>query len=465
MLCWFGAIALAGAHRIAADPSVVAALDPLHAARLAFAHPGATFVLLAAIFLVVTGAEALYADMVHFGRPAVRLAWFGVVLPALLLIYFGQGAFVLQHPDAIANPFFLMLPSWARFPMVLLAALATVIASQAVISGAYSMSAQAAQLGFLPRVLVEHTSQREMGQIYVPLVNGVLLVAVVALVLGFRKSDNLASAYGIAVATTMLATSALAMVVARHRWHWRMASIALLLAPLAALDVLLLAANSVKIAEGGWFPVSIGAIGIVVMATWYRGRARLFARLRAESVPLLAFVRTLAADPQGPARVRGLAVFLTGDPDSVPHALLHNLKHNRVLHDDVLFVTITTRPVPRVPAEERLVLTTLAPGFHQLRAYVGFKEEPDLVAMLGELANRYGFACDPAFASYFLSRENVVPRGRGVRFLHERLFAWMARNAMRASDYFRIPPNRVVELGSVAQIQSRTAGFGSRPVG
>ena len=452
-LVWFIAIGVAGLHRIAADPGILAALDPLHALRIAIEHPAGAFVLLAAIFLVVTGSEALYADMGHFGRRPVRMAWFIVVLPALVLNYFGQGAYVLAHPAAVANPFFMMLPAWSQLPMVVLATAATVIASQAVISGAYSLTAQAIQLGFCPRMMVEHTSSREMGQIYMPLVNWTLFAAVVALVLGFGKSDNLASAYGIAVATTMVVTTLLAMVVAHLTWRWSRWRVALVLGPLLVLDVLLVATNSVKIADGGWFPVSIGLACMTVMLTWYRGRERLFAQLRRDSVPLLSFVRALADDPEGPARVPGTAVFLTGDPEAVPHALLHNLKHNLVLHETVLFVTITTRPVPLVPADERLVVTSLAPGMHQLRAFLGFKEEPDMVAILNEVANRYGLVCDPQFTSYFLSRETLVPRnGGGLAGWRERLFAWMARNAVRANDYFRIPPNRVVELGSVVEI-------------
>ncbi|HEY1327888.1 MAG TPA: potassium transporter Kup [Casimicrobiaceae bacterium] len=453
MLVWFAAIGLAGLSQITRDPGVLEALNPLHAARLGVDHPAATFVLLAAIFLVVTGAEALYADMGHFGRFPVRLAWFSVVMPALVLNYFGQGAYVLAHPDGVANPFYLMLPQWAQPPMVLLATAATVIASQAVISGAYSLTAQAIQLGYSPRMTIEHTSSREMGQIYMPFVNWVLFVAVVALVLGFRKSDNLAAAYGIAVSTTMLVTSMLAIVVARTVWGWSELRTTLILGALVCVDVLLFAANTVKIAEGGWFPVTIGGLCLLFMLTWLRGRNKVFEQLRRDSIPLYEFVRGLASDPNGPARVPGVAVFLTGDADAVPHALLHNLKHNMVMHETVVFMTITTRPVPLVPADERLVLTSLAPGLHQLRAYVGFKEEPDVVALIDELRNRYGLVCDPMRTSYFLSRETLVTVGaHGIARWRERLFAWMARNAMRAHDYFRIPSNRVVELGSVLEI-------------
>jgi len=453
MLMWFGAIALAGVAQIVQEPGVLAALDPLHATRMALDHPKATFVLLAAIFLVVTGAEALYADMGHFGRFPVRLAWFGIVMPALMLNYLGQGAFVIAHPEGITNPFYLMLPGLAQLPMVLLATAATVIASQAVISGAYSLTAQAIQLGYVPRMEIDHTSTREMGQIYMPLVNWVLFIAVAALVLGFRKSDNLAAAYGIAVSTTMIVTTALAVVVARMVWHWSTLRIVLILGAFLCVDVLLFAANSVKIAEGGWFPVTIGGVCLLLMLTWLRGRSQLFAQLRRDSIPLGSFIRALAADREGPARVPGVAVFLTGDPDSVPHAFLHNLKHNMVLHEQVLFLTITTRPVPLVAADERLVLTSIAPGFGQLCAYVGFKEEPDVVGLLNEARNRYGLVCDPMRTSFFLSRETFVPIGaEGMSRWRERLFAWMARNARRANEYFRIPANRVVELGSVVEL-------------
>jgi KUP system potassium uptake protein len=453
MLVWFGAIALSGVAQIVHDPGVLAALDPLHALRMAYEHPQATFVLLAAIFLVVTGAEALYADMGHFGRLPVRLAWFIVVMPALLLNYFGQGAFVIAHPEGITNPFYLMLPGWVRLPMVFLATAATVIASQAVISGAYSLTAQAIQLGYSPRMEIEHTSSREIGQIYMPLVNWVLFCAVVALVLGFRKSDNLAAAYGIAVSTTMIVTTALAIVVARMVWHWSDLRIVLVLGAFLCVDVVLFAANTVKIAEGGWFPVTIGALCLLLMLTWLRGRTQLFEQLRRDSIPLFDFIRALATDREGPARVPGIAVFLTGDADSVPHAFLHNLKHNMVLHEQVVFLTITTRPVPLVAADERLVLTSIAPGFSQLCAFVGFKEEPDVVALLNEVRNRYGLVCDPMRTSFFLSRETFVPVGaEGMARWRERLFAWMARNARRANEYFQIPANRVVELGSVIEL-------------
>ena len=453
MLVWFASIAIAGTAEIARDPGILAALDPLHAIRLGLTHPAATFVLLAAIFLVVTGSEALYADMGHFGRFPVRLAWFTAVMPALVLNYFGQGAYILAHPEAVANPFYLMLPAWAQLPMVVLATAATVIASQAVISGAYSLTAQAIQLGYSPRMTIEHTSSREMGQIYMPFVNWTLFVAVVALVLVFRKSDNLAAAYGIAVSTTMIVTSALAIVVARTVWGWSELRTTLVLGTLLCVDGVLFAANTVKIADGGWFPVTIGGVILVFMLTWLRGRNKVFEQLRRDSIPLVDFVRGLSSDPSGPARVPGVAVFLTGDAEAVPHALLHNLKHNMVLHETVVFMTIATRPVPLVPADERLVLTSLAPGFHQLRAYVGFKEEPDVVALLDELRNRYGLVCDPMRTSYFLSRETLVTVGaQGMARWRERLFAWMVRNAMRAHDYFKIPSNRVVELGSVLEI-------------
>lgn len=452
-LAWFVAIALGGIPHIAANPGVLVAVDPLHALQLGIGHPAIAFGILGAVFLVVTGAEALYADMGHFGLSPIRNTWFVIVMPALIVNYFGQGALVLEHPEAVVNPFYLSFPAWARLPMVGLAAAATVIASQAVISGAYSLTAQAIQLGFCPRMQIEHTSSRQAGQIYMPLVNWSLFLAIVALVVGFRKSDNLAAAYGIAVSTTMIVTTVLAAVVALNVWNWNRLRVGIVFGALFVVDALFFAANTAKIAEGGWFPLTVGALILLLLLTWIRGRGILSVHLRRDSIPLIDFVRSIAADPSPPVRVPGTAIFLTGDAESVPHALLHNLKHNHVLHESVIFMTITTREVPLVDADERLQLTTLAPGFHQLQVFVGFKEEPDVVEMLNECKNRFGLICDPMRTSYFLSRETLVSvSGEGMAQWRERLFAWMARNAMRANEYFRIPANRVVELGSVIEI-------------
>ena len=453
MLVWFAALAAAGISQIARDPGVLAALDPTHAVAMGIAHPAALFVMLAAIFLVVTGAEALYADMGHFGRGPVTTAWLAVALPALCLNYFGQGAAVLADPATLANPFYLMLPGWAQIPMVGLATAATVIASQAVISGAYSLTAEAIQLGYWPRLAIEHTSEDARGQIYMPAVNFALFVAVAGLAIGFGSSSRLASAYGIAVAGTMLVTTLLAVIVARLAWRWSWLRIALVLGALGAVDVVFFAANSAKIVEGGAVPLAVGAVCLALMLTWHRGRALVREVLQRDGVPLPEFVAALLRQGEPAARVPGVAIFLTGDAERVPHALLHNLKHNQVLHDEVVVMTILTRDVPRVPAGEQLVVTGLAPGVHQVVVHVGFKDEPDVTAFLMAARNRYGLAVDLDRASYFLSRETITGRrAGGMARWRQRLFVAMTRNATRASDYFGLPPNRVIELGSIVLI-------------
>ena len=445
---WFIAIGTAGAAHILKNPSVLAALKPAYAVDFVFAYPMASFLVLGAVFLALTGGEALYADMGHFGKKAIRIAWLALVFPALLLNYFGQAAFVLANPGAIKNPFFTMLPDWALYPMVVLATAAAVIASQAVISGAFSVTRQAIQLGYIPRLKLLHTSERAIGQIYVPFVNWMLFVAVVLLVLGFENSDNLANAYGIAVAATMVIECILAMVVARLLWKWSLPSVVLVIGSMLLVDSIFLASNAAKFLSGGWFPLVMGTAIFTLLMTWKRGRTLMFRRLTEQGIPLKPFLEGLNAHP--PAKVAGTAIFMTATTGTVPHALLHNLKHNKVLHEQTVFLTIITHDVPRVPPEDRVQLERLVNGFYQLEAWHGFTEQPDIDEILNACHVRYGMTFDVMETSFFLSRENVLPRADtpGMAFWRDHLFAWMTRNATRATDFFNIPANRVVELGT-----------------
>jgi KUP system potassium uptake protein len=449
-LVWFAALALGGIGSIAQTPEVLAGLNPAYG--LAFLLEGrftALFVL-GAVVLAVTGAEALYADMGHFGRRPIRLAWYGLVLPALVINYFGQAALMVRDPSAIRNPFYLMFPDWAQIPMLLLATVATVIASQAVISGAFSVTRQAIQLGYCPRLAIIHTSEREIGQVYIPLVNWLLLAAVVALVLGFQTSGALASAYGIAVTGTMAIDTVLAAVVFRRVWGWSYARTIAFLAAFAVIDLAFLGANLLKLADGAWFPLTLGLLGVVVLTTWKRGRELLMAGLREGAIDLRSFIEGLQRHP--PARVEGTGVFLTADRDGVPHALLHNLLHNKVLHERVLLLTVVIDDVPSVPASQRLQVETLAGGFYRLAIRYGFRDTPDVPAALESLP-ACGLPFEMMETSFFLSRETVVPAIRGGMALwRERLFAAMARNAGSAATYFRLPPNRVIELGTQVEI-------------
>ncbi len=452
IVAWFVALAAAGLYRIADNPSILQALDPLKAAAFLADNPVAGFLVLGSVFLVITGGEALYADMGHFGARPIRLAWFGLVMPALLLNYFGQGAFVLADPSGIRNPFYLMLPPWAVLPMVVLATAATVIASQAVISGAYSLTRQAIQLGYIPRMKIEHTSARAMGQIYLPFVNWALFVAVVLLVLGFRSSSALASAYGIAVASTMVITTVLMVVVSRRVWGWSRVAALSLFGAFALIDLAFLVANGFKIADGGWFPLLVGGALFTLLVTWNRGRILLNRRLAEQGIPLEPFLESLALGP--PQRVPGTAIFMTGSTSTVPSALLHNLKHNKVLHERVVFLTVVAHDVPFVPVEDRIQLKDLGNGFWRAEAWYGFKEQPDVQDILAACTARYRLAFDPMETSYFLSRETIVCAGErpGMVTWRDHLFAWMSRNATRATDFFNIPINRVVELGTHVDI-------------
>ena len=450
-IVWFFAIALSGASHIIDNPEVLSALNPAHAVTFFELYPTQGFFVLGAVFLALTGGEALYADMGHFGKKPIRIGWFGLVMPALLINYFGQAAFVLANPAGIKNPFYLMLPAWALMPMVVLATCATVIASQAVISGAFSVTRQAILLGYVPRLNIEHTSSKEIGQIYVPFINWSLYVAVVLLVLGFQTSNNLASAYGLAVAATMVIECLLDWVVARRIWKWNAPMSALVIGTMLVIDLVFLASNATKIHHGGWFPLVMGLVIFTMLITWRRGRSLMFHRLSEQGIPLKPFLDSLRMSP--PTKVEGTAIFMTSSTTAVPHALLHNLKHNRVLHDKTVFLTIVTHDVPVVPAEDRVQYERLGEGFYRLEAWYGFKEQPDIDEILNSCRVRYGLGFDLMDTSFFLSRETVVPADMpGMARWRDHLFAWMSRNATRATDFFNIPSNRVVELGTHVEI-------------
>ena len=444
MAVWFLIIGAMGLVEILKHPMVLLAISPTYALTLCIYHDKLAFVVLGAVVLCVTGAEALYADMGHFGARPIRIAWTAFVLPCLVLNYFGQGALVLQDPAAIENPFFLLGPEWTRFPMVALATVATVIASQAVISGAYSMTRQCMQLGFLPRMSVRHTSNTEEGQIYVPQVNTALMVGVVILVLAFKTSDALASAYGIAVTGTFICTAVLAMVVFRRQFHWSRLSAVAVFGTFFVIDGVFFSANTLKVVEGGWVPLALGIFLTVLMTSWKRGRDLLLARWQQDSMPLAPFLARL---PQSRiVRVPGLAVFLTGNPDYVPTSLLHNLKHNKVLHEHVLFVTVQNEDVPEIAPARRATVSELAPGVNRVVLRYGFMESPNIPRELEELGATIAF--DPMQASYFLGREVLVPAmAPKMPWWRLWLFLVMARNAVPATEFFRIPSDRVVELG------------------
>jgi len=445
MALWFLVLAIMGIGQIIHRPDVLLAISPWHAIRLCLIYKYLAFVVLGAVVLCVTGAEALYADMGHFGPIPIRQSWLFIVLPSLVLCYFGQGAMLLRDPSSVQNPFFLMAPEWSRLPLVLLATAATVIASQAVISGAYSATRQCMQLGFLPRLTVRHTSNVEEGQIYVPQVNTALLVGVLALVVLFKTSDNLASAYGIAVTGTFLCTAVLAMVVFRRQFHWSRAAAIAVFGTLFLIDGVFFAANTLKVVEGGWVPLILGIALIALMTSWKRGRDLLLARWRQDSMPLAPFLARLPRS-RSIIRVPGLAVFLTGNQDYVPTSLLHNLKHNKVLHEKVMFVTVQTTDRPEEAPEERSTVEELAPGIHRVVLRYGFMESPNIPRALEDLGPDSGF--DAMQASYFLGREVLVPgMAPNLSWWRRWLFLWLARNAVPATEFFRIPSDRVVELG------------------
>ena len=444
-LFWFVAIAAAGIYGIAGEPAVLAALNPLHALRFVTTHAVESFVVLGAVVLAVTGAEALYADMGHFGKRPVRIGWFSIVAPALVLNYFGQGALLMAEPAAVANPFYMLLPGWALYPMVALATAAGVIASQAVITGAFSMTRQAVQLGFLPRVTIVHTSPLEVGQVYIPSVNWLLCAVVIGAVIGFGSSSGLAGAYGVAVTGTMLVDTLLTFFVIRYAWRYPLWLCLFATGFFLAIDVAFFSATLLKINDGGWFPLVIAAGVFVVMSTWRRGRERLLEHLRQSSVPLEPFLKSLFSEP--PQRVAGTAVFLTATPDVTPHALLHSLKHYRTLHERVVFLTVEFRDVPWVPFEERVRCEKLRHNCWRVRVRYGFMNRLDVVRAL-ELCGAMGLELDMMQTSFFISREKIVP----MASWRDRLFAAMARNAGNVTDYFNIPTNCVVELGTRVEI-------------
>jgi KUP system potassium uptake protein len=446
MIGWFGVLGLLGVLEIARHPDVLAALNPIYAIRFIGTHPGLAFLALGSVVLAVTGGEALYTDMGHFGRFPIRLAWFGFVMPALVLNYFGQGALLLNEPAAIKSPFFHLGPQWALIPLVILATLATVIASQAVISGAFSVARQSVQMGFLPRMLIVHTSGKEQGQIYVPFTNWTLYFAVVALVLGFKSSSNLAAAYGIAVTGTMLIDTILVAFVMVLLWRWHPLVVALVAGAFLLVDIAFFAANVIKIPEGGWFPIVMGLISFTVLTTWRRGRKLVRRELAKQGIPMSAFLPAIGSDIH---RVSGTAVFMTSSKEGVPAALLHNLKHNQILHERVALVTVETTDTPYVNDFDRLYLHRMEKGFMRIVIRYGFMEDPDIPLAL-EQCKRFGEPFEMMETTFYVSRETVIPGvlGRRINPWRARLFAFMSKNATSATDFFKIPNNRVVELGT-----------------
>ena len=447
---WFLALTALGLMHIVDKPQVLAALSPWHALGFLFSQPRIAFIALGSVFLVVTGAEALYADLGHFGKRPIRLAWFGLVGPALVINYFGQGAMLLQHPEKAGNPFYEMAPGWAIYPLIALATLATVIASQAVITAAFSITKHASQLGYLPRMRVEHTSEKETGQVYLPFVNSALYVCIVAAVIGFGSSDALASAYGIAVTTVMLITTTLTFFIIRYAWGLPWIVCVAATGFFFLVDAVFFGANIVKVADGGWFPLLIGGLLFTLMMTWKQGRKLLTRSMRNDAIDLESFLESVFLSP--PVRVPGTAVFLSAENDLTPNALLHNLKHNKVLHERNLFVTVKHHEVPWVEEGSRCEIKDLGHDCWQVTLGFGFKNEPDVPAALARLRSS-GCIVDDMDTSYFLSRDIIVPTmGSGMADWREKLFVGMHRNASAAADFLRLPTNRVVELGSKVEI-------------
>jgi KUP system potassium uptake protein len=450
MAVWFLTIGGLGIKGIIARPDVLRAISPHYAIEFFLANGYHGFLALGAVVLCVTGAEALYADMGHFGRKPMKLAWFWLVFPSLLLNYFGQGALLLDHPEAKVNPFYLLAPRWMLYPLVALATSAAVIASQALISGAFSLTMQAIQLGYSPRMAIDHTSSHQKGQIYMPRVNWMLMIGCIALVLGFGTSSKMASAYGIAVTFTMLITNVLFFYAARRLWKWGVFKTLAMCSLFFMLEIAFAGANVVKIAHGGWVPLAIALVVFTLMSTWKSGRALLGQRLSASTFPADLFLDDIAQNP--PHRVAGTAVFLAGNAEGTPLALLHNLKHNKVLHERVVLLTVTTADTPHVDPEERVRMEKLREGFYRVRGYYGFMEEPSVPELLAECTEK-GLEFKYEDTTFFLSRETIIPSDKpGMWIWRERLFAYMSRNAQRATAFFRLPANRVVELGMQIEI-------------
>jgi KUP system potassium uptake protein len=451
MVVWFFALAILGIRAILQAPQVLTALSPVHGALFLRHNGWSGFVVLGAVFLAVTGAEALYADVGHFGARPIRIAWFTLVLPALFLNYLGQGASILADPSSVENPFYRLAPHWALYPLVGLSTAATVIASQALISGAFSLTIQAIQLGYLPRMAVRHTSSTERGQIYLPLVNWALMLACIGLVLGFRSSTNMASAYGIAVTLTMLSTTVLFYFAARRQWGWSVVRAAVTCMVFIVVEATFFAANLVKVVNGGWFPLLIGLLIFLLMATWKKGRDLVWAKLRPAAMPLEMFLDEMERNRKIP-RVPGVALFMTANPEGTPIALLHNLKHNKVIHESNVILTIVTDEVPQVEEAKRMQVQKLAMGFHRIIAHYGFMEEPNVPELLAA-APLFQEPINLHRTTFFLSRETIVPTlSSSMARWRQWLFAVMSRNAQPASSFYRIPANRVVELGLRVEI-------------
>ena len=450
MLVWFFTLAIMGIVNILQAPEVLVALNPWHAIIFLNDNRLIAFIALGAVVLAFTGAEALYADMGHFGAGPIRLAWFSIVFPALALNYLGQGGLLLSNPDAVSNPFFHQLGAWSTYPLVILSTIATVIASQATISGTFSMTKQAIALGFLPRMKIVHTSAMHIGQIYIPLVNWLQLTAVLIAVIGFGSSSNLAAAYGIAVTATMLVTTILTFFVVRYRWKYNLALTMLATSFFLVIDLAFFSANTLKILHGGWFPLLLGLFLFTIMLTWKQGRQLVFENLNKHAIPLKDFLRSLFKTP--PVRVPGTAIFLHGDIEGVPHALLHNLAHNKVLHERVIFLTVRMVEVPWVPISERVQIEELGNQCYQIIIQYGFKDEPHVPQALA-LCKQYGLEFEILATSFFIARQTILSSpGAGMARWREHLFIGMSRIARGAADYYQIPPNRVIELGTQVEI-------------
>lgn len=449
-MVWFLSLGLLGLHSVIQTPVVLGMFSPHWAIQFIYHQPLMTFFVMGAVVLTVTGGEALYADMGHFGPVPIRLAWFFVVLPCLVLNYAGQGALLLRDPAAIQNPFYLLVPQWALYPMIIMATMATVIASQAVISGVFSLARQAIQLGYLPRLSIKHTSESEEGQIYVPFLNWLLLIAIIILILIFKTSSNLASAYGLAVTLTMLCDTILVAVFIYSAWKWSMPKVLLLIIPFFVLESVLVGATSLKILSGGWVPLLIGAIAVTILMTWKRGRELTFAKLEHDTLSLDLFVKSIGNSVHW---VPGDAVFMTGTPNVVPHAMLHNIKHNKVLHQRNILVTVVIEDVPFVEPEDRISTETLAEHFFRIKIFYGFKDEMNVPKALMQAYEQLDLEYDLMHISFFISRDRIVHSvGDGMSPWREKLFISMQRNTSPVSDFYQIPTNRVVELGSQIEI-------------
>ncbi|HUU72840.1 MAG TPA: potassium transporter Kup [Burkholderiales bacterium] len=447
---WFAVLGLLGAASIVQNPGIFAALSPVYAVQFFVQNQFAAFLAMGAVVLAITGTEGIYTDMGHFGKKPIRIAWSFWVLPALLLNYFGQGALILRDPAALEHPFYKLAPAWALYPLIGLATMATVIASQAVISGTYSLTRQAIQLGYCPRMDIFHTSESEIGQIYMPWINWSLLVAVILLILGFGSSSNLASAYGVAVTGMMAIDTILAFVVVTTLWKWSKWIAAPLAIAFLCIDLMFFSANSVKLVHGGWFPILIAVVLFVLFTTWYRGRQVLMHQLAPGAIGIEPFIQSITQHP--PTRVPGTAVFLTTATEGVPHALLHNLNHNKVLHERILLLTVLTEEVPHVADAERIEVTPLSGDFFRVVLRYGFKDQPDVPKAL-ELGKAHGLEVNMMETSFFLSRQTLVPKlGKDMALWREKIFALMSRNASSATGFFNIPANRVVELGTRVEL-------------